>query len=310
VNVTRCEQNSLDDKNRIRLWHLWEIMKKFQSRLFYHLISVWQELKNECDACRRQEAGVLSASRPLGLEGHIERTTAWLAQTAKFCKELDIPIAAQFMEMKKEYIEGSLDQVDYSSLCADLWSAETTLMQHFWDRVFIEIPEAQTRYVNNYDLLGEKVSKAFPSAKEEFYHAGNCLATDNGTGTVFHLMRAVERALRALCVHLRILRIIKRRKSGKKKFVPIEYAQWDKHMEAIQEKVDKKIGRMAAGEKKQIEQEFYYPLLGDLKGFKDAFRNHVMHTRATYTTVKAEEVLYHVKRFMVRLSERVSEVPE
>ncbi len=64
---------------------------------------------------------------------------------------------------------------------------------------------------------------------------------------------------------------------------------------------------MAARKRKQDTQEFYYPLLHDMRGFKEAFRNHVMHSRSEYTPQQAEDVLDHVKRFMVLLSDKVTD---
>jgi hypothetical protein len=71
--------------------------------------------------------------------------------------------------------------------------------------------------------------------------------------------------------------------------------------------VQGKIDALPPGPEKQELQEFYFPLLSDIRGFKDAFRNHVMHTRKTYTQEAANDVLEQVKRFLTLLAAGVKE---
>ena len=120
-------------------------------------------------------------------------------------------------------------------------------------------------------------------------------------------MRAAEWGLRALCVHVGVTRIRKSKKPGTKKYVAISYSQWEQMLSAVQDRIDARINRLAPGKKKQSLQEYYYPLLRDLKGFKDAWRNHVMHARADYSVNGAKAVFGHVKSFMEQLSQRASE---
>ena len=62
------------------------------------------------------------------------------------------------------------------------------------DRKFIKVCDDAESYVDNGKLLGDQVSKAFPSASAELREAGNCLAVECHTAAVFHLMRAVSTA--------------------------------------------------------------------------------------------------------------------
>ena len=64
---------------------------------------------------------------------------------------------------------------------------------------------------------------------------------------------------------------------------------------------------MRPGKVKQSAQEFYYPALQDVRGIKDAWRNHVMHTRREYTALEADAILEHVKRLMATLAPKVKE---
>jgi hypothetical protein len=172
---------------------------------------------------------------------------------------------------------------------------------------FLRVPSPLAKYVDKSELFGHDVAVAFPSATADLRQAGNCLAADCNTAAVFHLMRAVEWALRALAVHLgfRQMRITK--KSGVRKYVPLSHLEWEKVLDALQSRVDRRVERMRPGKRKQQVQEFYYPVLQEIRAMRDAWRNHVMHSRAEYSEADAVAVLGHVERLMVTLSRRVSE---
>ncbi len=159
---------------------------------------------------------------------------------------------------------------------------------------FVQVDAVVSKYFEAEDLYGAKVSKAFPNALTDINDAGNCIALGLGTAAVFHLMRVVEWGLRALCRNLKVTEI---------KEKPIAYATWDDVIKKLPEVVETKINGMSRGPKKQKAQEFYFPALKELTGFKDAWRNHVMHVRREYTVKDAEAVSSHVDSFMNLLAD-------
>jgi len=237
------------------------------------------------------------APKPEELESFVE----FLDEGAKACDEAGLRETGDKITLTRTYIANNRSMVDFSSLAADCRNISDVLMRDSWTRKFVQIPEKYGDYAEQEQLFGSEVYKAFPSAREDIKQAGNCLAVEDYTGCVFHLMRAVEWGLRALCGDLRIIRILKTKK-GKPKYIGIEWAEWDRILEPVHERVDAKIRALAVGKRKQDAQEFYYPLLRDLRGFKEAFRNHVMHARRDYKPKEAEAVLDNVKRFMELLS--------
>jgi hypothetical protein len=101
-----------------------------------------------------------------------------------------------------------------------------------------------------------------------------------------------------------------RSQSKKTKQLPaiaIEYAVWEAIFQQLHDRIDKKIDALPPGPRKQQLQEFYYSLLQDLRGFKDAFRNHVMHGRKIYSAKAADDLLDYVRRFMSLLATQISE---
>jgi hypothetical protein len=163
-------------------------------------------------------------------------------------------------------------------------------------------------YFERANLFGDSVREKFPSAAPDIEEAGNCLATNRYTAAVFHLMRVVEWGLRALAVHLGIKKLRSRKKSGKVKLTPVSHSDWEHILDALNDAVNKKIEKLKRGSEKQGAQEFYYPALQDIRAVRDAWRNHVMHTRAVYGRDDAKAIFTHVKRIMGVLSARISEV--
>jgi hypothetical protein len=191
---------------------------------------------------------------------------------------------------------------DWSSLEADLRNAVDVLMNQMWDVKLVYVDAEYYGHVNNDAVLGEDIKKAFPSATFDLREAGNCIAVDSGTAAVFHLMRAVEWGVRALCVDLGVLDVPRRNAT-----IPIEFAEWDKILDQLYPAVQKKVDALAPGVAKQDTQEFYFTILHDIRGFKDAFRNHVMHTRKVYKQKEAVSVLAFVGKFFELLSTKIKE---
>ena len=198
---------------------------------------------------------------------------------------------------------------DASTLSADLNHIRAALLSDFSERKFLRIDKDRVAFLEHDNLFGEAVSKKFSSAKDDIRQAGNCMAAECNTAAVFHLMRTVEWGLRALCVHLGFRKMRSKIKvSGKVVYTPIEYLEWDKMLNQLPDYVDKRTARTKKGPKKQEDQEFYYSILQDIRAIRDAWRNHVMHTRAYYGPKDAVAIMEHVKRIMNKLAERISEV--
>jgi hypothetical protein len=281
---------------------LWEIMKVFDVAHFTVIIEELLEIAEDCELLK--EAGQGDSRVP---DGFKERAASSIQQAYS--------IAARNL-MASTFEVSQMAQMELDSISCDTYSAVRAQVKRVVDAIrydlelkkFVSIDESYRNHIDNPLLFGEAVANAFQSARDDIAEAGNCMATGCNTAAVFHLMRVVEWGLRALCVDLGVLRIRRSRKPGQKKYVSIEYAQWERMLDEVHDRVERKINKLAPGKKKQELQEFYYPLLRDLRGFKDAFRNHVMHSRKAYTEKTAGDVFDHVKRFMSQLATKVSEV--
>lgn len=117
-------------------------------------------------------------------------------------------------------------------------------------------------------------------------------------------MRVTEWGLRALATDVGLMRVLKDKK--RRRYVPLAWSEWEHILKQLPEKVDERLGKLKPGPKKQGLQEFYWPAIQDIKGIRDAWRNHVMHTRREYTMLEARAIRDHVQRLMTTLTTRVS----
>jgi hypothetical protein len=200
-------------------------------------------------------------------------------------------------------------RMDASAIGTELRNIREAISTESYRHCFLRVVPERSTFINQSALLGDEVAQAFPSAIPDIREAGNCLAAECNTAAVFHLMRVVEWGLRALCVDLGFRRVkSKFKKSGKLHYSPIAYSEWEKLLDELQDRADAKISRLRRGVNKQNTQQFYYPALQDIRGIRDAWRNHTMHTRDEYNHEDADAILTHVKRLMGTLATRVAEV--
>jgi hypothetical protein len=127
---------------------------------------------------------------------------------------------------------------------------------------------------------------------------------------VFHLMRAVEWAMRAFCGHLGFTEVVEKydRGGGNHEYRSIEYATWEKVLGQLRGKIDEHVAKITDRAEKQEAQAFYVNSWQEIWAIKEAWRNHVMHSRVHYSPEDAVAILAHVRRLMVTLSKRVGEV--
>jgi hypothetical protein len=158
--------------------------------------------------------------------------------------------------------------------------------------------------------FGEKVFEVFPHARYDAEHAALCLAAGAHTAAVFHMMRAVEWGVRYLGKELglqRIKEVVKAKPGGKYKqdrvrLTPIQNCVWEKIECQIRKKVDARLAKLRPGPAKDKKQAFYSSVLSEFHGFREAWRNHVMHSRKEVEAGDDLKVMGHVTDFMVLLA--------
>lgn len=284
-----------------RVWSLLDIMDEFNVFDLTELLE--RMLLLETDFIKYGE--VVGAEPE---EGEINTALSILTEAQKYCESVNFQDAHEIIT--RTVFGFDFRKRDYSGMSTELRYAREAIGDELAKNTFAVVDTKRVPCPGYTELLGMKVIEAFPHTIEDIMEASSCLIADCNTAAVFHLMRVVEWGLRALCVHLGLRRVRRHTKTGRMKYTPISYTDWETMLNQLQDKVDSKINKMKRGKRKQAAQEFYYPVLQDIRGIRDAWRNHVMHTRAIYIKEEADAILAHVKRLMALLALKLSEVKE
>ena len=163
------------------------------------------------------------------------------------------------------------------------------------DVIFGFIPAAHAPYFQNKELFGAKVNSNFSSAAKDIKDAGNCYANSNYTASVFHLMRTLEIALHVLAKSLNITFP-----------AAIELGNWKNRIDKIDAAI-KALEQLPKSAQKSEDLQFYSEAAKEFRYFKDAWRNHVAHSRQDYDVHDASKIMEHVKDFMQHLATRLQE---
>jgi hypothetical protein len=146
-------------------------------------------------------------------------------------------------------------------------------------------------------LFGDSVATNFRSTLPDFTEAVRCLVLCRSTACIFHSMRVAEIGLRALARERRI----------KLKKGPLEWAEWSELIREISKQVEDIGLRNPKGPQKDKFLGFFRGTLNEFEGFKDEYRNNVMHTREMYESADAERVFGRVSEFMRKLASTIDE---
>jgi hypothetical protein len=188
-------------------------------------------------------------------------------------------------------------------------AAQKAITEELHHRKFLWVAPRLSGYIDHERLFGDATWTAFPSARDDIQQSGNSLAADCNTAAVFHAMRAVEWGLRALATHLGVRRLKSHRKSGgPPKLTPVAYAQWEIIINSLPKRVERRLKRLRPGPRKQEREQFYNECIEEINAIRQAWRNHIMHSREKVIAEDAVAILAHSRRLMTKLSTRVSEV--
>jgi len=222
----------------------------------------------------------------------VEELTKTTTTAEQLCISLELGSAADLpIQALREEIGKRKLRLPWSITGQGLDAARRGIITELEKRKFAYIPLANAKYFERERLFGEEIYDAFPSAQPEIKDAGNCIAAGLSTAAVFHLMRTAEFGMRALAKerHVQI------------KHIELDYADWQQLISQLNKKADEVAQWKGRGVVKSTALEFYRGAVRQLDGFKEEFRNHVMHTRRRYDINQALSAFSRVQEFMQRL---------
>ena len=177
----------------------------------------------------------------------------------------------------------------------DLWNQfaafRLIVQADLFSRLLLVLEPQKAHFYGREQPFGVEVTLSFPSTEYEIREAGDCYALGRNTACVFHLMRVLEKGLRAMAKRLR---------------VPCEVENWF-HMIGEIGKAVRRIEQETRSPEKIRKLKFYGDCATEFSFFQHAWRDHVMHAQAEYGEKEAFDIMCHVEAFMRKLSVELSE---
>jgi hypothetical protein len=167
-------------------------------------------------------------------------------------------------------------------------SIEDDLMKRFF--VFVE-PKKHELLVSVSGEDWADVFKVLPECKPDVLDAHLARMVELDTATVFHMMRVAEFGLR------RMAKQVKVKLTHKGHPMPIEFADWEKVIVAIKNKIDK-VRQTKIGPTRAAQLEMYSDAADHCVFMKDIWRNNISHVRKPYKPSEALAVIERVRDFM------------
>jgi len=223
-----------------------------------------------------------------------ERIT--LKAIAKHCKHAGLEFAEPHINRMLQRFDGKNGGYSCDQLKSDYHELTWRIQDEMAKILVMRIEKDRADYFDKVQLFGPEVATNFPSANYDIEEAGNCYATDRNTACVFHSMRVLEIGLRVLANDLQVTFP-----------TPIELENWNTIIEKIESTIRDREKQLPKGMQKSEEMQFYSEAAKEFRYFKDAWRNHVAHSREKYGETEAYRVLCHVRDFMQHLASKLKE---
>src|SRR5258708_1329249 len=174
---------------------------------------------------------------------------------------------------------------------------DTTLMHELSNISLFVMPSKKVEYFNPPSpIFGRDVEAAFPSAAYEIEEASKCFALDRDTGAVFHLMRTMEIAIRAIAKCIGVSDPI----TGFDK-------NWGSILRKMKAEIEKRNSASPQLWNASADREFFENAYASLDAVRVAWRNTTMHVENKYTADEAEHIFSAVKGFLMKLASRCDE---
>jgi hypothetical protein len=203
-------------------------------------------------------------------------------ETIALLKGLELPVSVKVAE---EMVAGAKTVEAFHKAIEQLWN---TVALELDGRKFYGPLSKYAPYYEQLKLFGDDVFAKFPSATNDIFEAGTCLALERGTACVMHLMRVCEVGIKVLAGTLS---------------VPPQN-DWGTYFREIDKALE---ARIKASGKRTPDEKFYAEVRVTLDGVRMAWRNATMHIENNYSPERAEEILIGVRALMRHLATKLSE---
>lgn len=287
----------LFNENPTRLVSLWEMLPYSVHRLYKVMAYLDREIHQLFR--RERDRGAYDKLRVIDMENSNPFSEFGSINCLLDCA--DEEFKALELESGREQIytvRFALPTIGLAELRARLTGIRELLQGELKRRKFTYIPQSRARYFGQETPFGDQVATRFQSANREAVEASNAMAANLPTAAVFHLMRCAELGMRA---------VARERRVKLKKVESIELAEWSQIIRALERKADQVQNWKGRTNVKSTALEFYSGVAGELRGFRDEYRNYTAHMRKSYGPNAAEDAFTKVRCFMVKIAAHLAE---
>ena len=221
-----------------------------------------------------------------------------IAQILMHCDELGLAVsrlkAREVLTILKTQAEvrsnAPLDVAGLARAVADFVEIEIS------SRHFFTIRPENVPMMEGKPGFGEVVATNLPGAAYDIDEAGKCLALSRNTAAVFHLMRVVEAAIKAVSACLDI---------------PDPVKEADRNWAAFMRKIKIAMEHRDKGNPtpwKPGDKVFFESAYAHLDAVRAAWRNPTMHVESKYTNEEADGIYHCVCAFTKQMASRMNEL--
>jgi hypothetical protein len=261
MNAASLELPRLDWPQPGGLWSAWDIMHRINPGILLKINDLVREVGEAAAPHSAADMGDISAQ--------------FAEKTGDIISDLNLRVAIRVLED----VRGAKTGKDLREALSHF---RRTMQAELETRAFFVLREDLYPYFGLKEPFGDEVTAKFPTTIDDIENAAKCIALELPTACVFHLMRAMEAAVGALCGKLSI-------------------PNTDRVWGMLLSDLHKEIEAMPKGKDRNAWSEAHT----NLYHVKQAWRNDTMHPKQTYTTEQAQEVFEATKTFMRHLARLV-----
>ena len=209
--------------------------------------------------------------------------TKFAGDLRKLVAEMQMPEFDMCRMAAERFLEHIDDDKPLVQLLHDIEELRGRILDQIDSVYFLALSMGEKEYFEPPEpIFGPNVPAKFSSALFDIDEGAKCLATGRYTACVFHLMRVMEIGVQHLGQKLKV-KINPKEQSWHQILLHV-----NKATEALSIKTSKQKSRKAR----------FATCSAHLSNVRIAWRNEVMHPKATYTQEEAKEIFGHVKTFM------------
>ncbi|MFL6352036.1 MAG: hypothetical protein ACJ74Z_09325 [Bryobacteraceae bacterium] len=198
------------------------------------------------------------------------------------CEAVDLHLCCCQIERLRKALVPGCGARDIATLFTEL---KNRIDDELKGRIFLSLPRADAEQYQQTVPFGIKAAEKFGRVLTDMQEAGKCLALDRPTACVFHLMRVMEYSVQRF---------------GKKLGITLtDTKTWQTILNDLNAPIRAMPEKTRLQKKKKEE---YAGVHAYLFNVKLAWRNPVMHPKATYTPEEAKDVFRHVNTFLRHLA--------